>query len=478
MEFLVPVLMEICWAFSFVFCVIPAVGFGILLVVIALMIHRERQQKARETAVAAAARGRADPASALRLGDCLLPVEDAFQHVLILGSPGSGKTVLLSSILSQLLERQAKVLVYDVKGYYIERFYDPHRGDIIFNPLDARSVGWTLTRSVRMATDAHALAEALIPDRPEGRTLDPYWPAAARDVFAQALLFVARADGGNADLVALLRDYDALAEALRGTEAYYHLAGELDKQSKGVLGLLSAQARALPYLRDSDWTPADWLASDGPGVVFVANTPRHAEALRPLLSVFVNALALDVLSRPDGAGPDVWMILDEVATLHVSEAVIRLITQVRSKRASIWLASQGLNVLADSFGRERALAVVGSTGTVVAFRLGETDAVRWVVARAGGEIEVSRWQASYSAPVSFSPGRPVIPYAGGHQTVQRSYILWDHQVQTLPPLQAWFIRPDRFTGVLEHPYPKVILRPQDLPVVAPAFVPRDDLRVT
>lgn len=85
--------------------------------------------------------------TSLKIGDIPVPIAAETKHFFIVGRPGSGKTLCISAILERLKERSAKAVVYDFKGDYLSRFYDPQR-DLIFNPLDQRCCGWSVFNEI------------------------------------------------------------------------------------------------------------------------------------------------------------------------------------------------------------------------------------------------------------------------------------------------------------------------------------------
>jgi hypothetical protein len=57
---------------------------------------------------------------------------------------GSGKSTAISEVLRMALARGDRALIADPDGGYLQRFYDPHRGDLILNPFDPRWARWDL----------------------------------------------------------------------------------------------------------------------------------------------------------------------------------------------------------------------------------------------------------------------------------------------------------------------------------------------
>lgn len=60
-------------------------------------------------------------------------------HLLIMGESGTGKSALIRQLLAQLEDRGDSAIVYDPALEYTPQFYTPERGDLILNPIDARS---------------------------------------------------------------------------------------------------------------------------------------------------------------------------------------------------------------------------------------------------------------------------------------------------------------------------------------------------
>jgi hypothetical protein len=100
----------------------------------------------------------------------LIPEGDESKHFLIMGDTGSGKSALIRQMLMQLTQDRQTVIVYDPAREYVERFYSPERGDIILNPLDARSPYWNPGDELQHEAEARTIAESVFPDQPNTRT--------------------------------------------------------------------------------------------------------------------------------------------------------------------------------------------------------------------------------------------------------------------------------------------------------------------
>jgi type IV secretory pathway TraG/TraD family ATPase VirD4 len=90
----------------------------------------------------------------------LIPPEDLPKHFLLMGDTGTGKSALIRQILGQLHESGQTAIVYDPAREYVERFYHPERGDVILNPLDARSPYWNPGEELAHEAEARTIAES------------------------------------------------------------------------------------------------------------------------------------------------------------------------------------------------------------------------------------------------------------------------------------------------------------------------------
>ena len=69
----------------------------------------------------------------------------------MISDTGAGKSSLFRQILMQVEERGETAIVYDPALEYTPQFYEPGRGDVILNPLDARMPYWSPCDEVRHA---------------------------------------------------------------------------------------------------------------------------------------------------------------------------------------------------------------------------------------------------------------------------------------------------------------------------------------
>ena len=113
------------------------------------------------------------------------PPRTETQHTVVSGTTGSGKTVLISDLVSQIRARGERCVIYDKMGSYTRAFFDRDR-DVLMNPLDARAPRWSPFLEARNPRDFDMMAAALIPQQKD--TVDPFWVTAARQLYGSKML--------------------------------------------------------------------------------------------------------------------------------------------------------------------------------------------------------------------------------------------------------------------------------------------------
>jgi Type IV secretion-system coupling protein DNA-binding domain len=77
--------------------------------------------------------------SSLKFGGIPVRDLDETKHFKLIGTTGTGKSTAIRALLAGALERGDRAVIADPDGGYVERFYDPKRGDVILSPFDQRS---------------------------------------------------------------------------------------------------------------------------------------------------------------------------------------------------------------------------------------------------------------------------------------------------------------------------------------------------
>jgi len=312
------------------------------------------------------------------------------KHFLTVGDTGSGKTSIIRQILYQVEKRGECAIVYDPACEFVKQFYNPHRGDIVLNPLDARMPYWSPSLELRRRAEAKALAVSMY--QPEGVT-NRFFVEAPQKIFAHLLTYLPT----PAELVDWMSNPAEIDQRVRGTEYWALIDSRAPHQRTGVLGSLNMSAdsfRLLPRQEEttSAWTATKW-AETRRGWIFITSRPTLREALRPLISLWIDLLVLRLLNESDPGQKPVWFVIDELASLQRLPQLHTAITENRKSQNPVILGFQGRSQMEARYG-EDAEAMLSQPATKIFLRTTEPRAAKWV-SEAIGEVEIERLRETH-----------------------------------------------------------------------------------
>ena len=349
-----------------------------------------------------------------RIAGIPYPERTETQHTIVSGTTGSGKTVLISDLVSQIRTRGERCVIYDKMGTYTAAFFDPAR-DVLMNPLDARAPRWSPFLEARNPRDFDMMAAALIPQQKD--TVDPFWVTAARQLFSNgAGVFWKRGVTENRVLVdhLLKTDLTELAEAMEGTVAQSIVDPENPKTALSVRAMLTAHLSALEFLPDTGkpFSIRDWIGKeDGDGFLFLTSRGDQHASLRGLISTWLEIAVNAMLTLAQDDGRRIWVILDELPTLHQVPSLQPGLAESRQFGGCFVLGVQVASALRDLYGRNGAETISGLCGTRVVLAAPDRDTAQWSADSLGrSEVEEVAEGYSYGANtirdgVSLTPRR-------------------------------------------------------------------------
>ena len=155
------------------------------------------------------------------------------------------------------------------------------------------------------------------------------------------------------------------------------------------------------------------LGGDRRGWIFITSRPTMREALRPLISLWMDTLVLRLLNEPMPDQKPVWFVIDELASLQRLPQLHTAITENRKSQNPVILGFQGRSQMEARYG-EDSEAMLSQPATKIFLRTTEPRAAKWV-SEAIGEVEIERLRETHydghaQARTSRSIGRPSRSY--------------------------------------------------------------------
>jgi type IV secretory pathway TraG/TraD family ATPase VirD4 len=312
-------------------------------------------------------------------------------HFLIMGDSGTGKSALIRQMLQQVEARGETAIVYDPALEYTGQFYTPDRGDVILNPLDARSPYWSPSDEWRHEVETLTLATSLFPDRHHENA---FFTEAPRRIFAHLLTLTPTPE----DLARWLCHEDEIDRRLLGTPYAAMIDRHAPAQRSGVLASLNMVADTLKLLpREAEstrrWSATAW-ATARTGWLFLTSTPETRPRLVPLTSLWLDTLVLRLMTHGQPHPRRTWFVLDELASLQRLPQLHTAITENRKSNNPVVLGFQGRSQLETRYGHD-AEAMLSQPATKIFLRTSEPHAAKWI-ADTLGDIEIERLRESRS----------------------------------------------------------------------------------
>jgi type IV secretory pathway TraG/TraD family ATPase VirD4 len=372
-------------------------------------------------------------------------------HLLVMGDSGTGKSALIRQLLQQLEDRGDTAIVYDPALEYTPQFYTPERGDVILNPIDARSPYWSPGDELRHEAEALTLATSLFPDRANE---NPFFTEGPRRIFAHLLTFRPAAE----ELASWLCHDEELDRRVQATPYASIIDRQAPAQRSGVLAALNMVADTLKLLpRESEttrrWSAESWARSRR-GWLFLTSTPETRTRLVPLTSLWLDMLVLRLMNRGQPGHRPVWFVLDELASLQRLPQLHTAVTENRKSNNPVVLGFQGRSQLETRYGHD-AEAMLSQPATKIFLRTSEPHAAKWI-SDTIGEVEIERMRESRSkgkyGQRSFGLERQVEP------------LVMPSEISGLPSLRG-YLKLENLVVRLHFPF-------LDLPSRHPAFVER------
>ena len=243
----------------------------------------------------------------------------------------------------------------------------------------------------------------------------------------------------------LKTNLQALAEAMEGTVAQSIVDPENPKTALSVRAMLTAHLGAMEILPDAGkpFSIREWTSrNEENSFLFLTSRGDQHATLRGLISTWLEIAVNALLSLDRDDDRRIWVILDELPTLHQVPSLQPGLAESRQFGGCFVLGVQVASALPDLYGRNGAETISGLCGTRVVFAAPDRDTAQWSADSLGrSEIEEVAEGVSYGAD----------PYRDGVTLTPR------RELQSLA-LPSEITRLPNLTGYLKLPGPFPVAR--------------------
>jgi len=327
--------------------------------------------------------------SDLSLGGVPLLKNRETEHMMIVGTTGTGKSNSLHHLLRQIRARGDRAVIIDTTGSLVSRFYEEDR-DKLLNPLDKRSLNWDLWSECKEPYHYTELAQSLIPESGS----DPIWWTSARRLFvttAQKLQIKNQQSIKKLLKLSLIDPISKVASFYEGTQVSSFMNSAADKTALSVRSTLGMYTEAFAYLESDQqsFSIRSWVRNEPKGEkntnnnhsspndwLFLSSTTEQRELLAPLLSTWLSIAYKALMGLEESYTRRLWFIVDELPSLNVLPNLPKALAEIRKYGGCFVIGLQNLPQLEEMYGVNLTRSMAGLCGTKVVFRTSDAPTAK------------------------------------------------------------------------------------------------------
>lgn len=388
-------------------------------------------------------------------------------HTMIGGAQGTGKSQQFIRLMQQVRKRGKRAIVYDPSGEFTRMFY--REGiDVLMNPLDKRSPNWNMWREIERDYHFDNMANGLIPDPAEA---DPFWAQAGRMVLKDVIRVLGRDNRRtNGDL------YNAIAKSnletmyalLAGTAGATYVDPTTERTGMSLKMTIQNQLESFRFLPDEGepFSIRQWVANDSDSWMFITAREGLREALKPVLSLWIDTAIKAVLDLEPIHKERLWFFIDELPTLQKLDILKLALTNTRKYGLCMVIGVQDFSQLYEIYGQHLARTIISGCQTKLLLRVTDGDAAK-ILAKLMGEAELDEKEETLSYGLNSSrDGVSVFARRNLRDIVLTSEVL------TLPDMHGYITIPG------DYPVAKVAYKYEFTPTIADGFIERQGFGIT
>ena len=365
-----------------------------------------------------------------------IPKNAEEQNVFVVGGQGSGKTVILRALVQQVIERRARLFIYDEKKEFTSWFYNK-QSTILIAPWDRRSRAWDIQADVTTEQAAKLVSACMIK---MAKGDNAVFSKGARLLFAGMFIILNRTkkQWGWVELAQLLEtDEENLLKLLE--EHYPRASTFIMKESKTTQGFfidiatsldfIHELAKAWPRAYEKGFSVTHWIKHEKSKVqtVIVQADKRFNHVGAPLCSAMIGLMTASILSQSNSFKREIWLVLDELANFPPNSYLLEWLALGRSKGCRCLAGTQSVSALQkeEMYGDKGTDALLVLFGLLIALRMGSAGQAAEYCAKAFGKRKIERpsrsgvgenmvenWQSDEESLVTTSDLTQTLPQPG------------------------------------------------------------------
>lgn len=353
------------------------------------------------------------------------------------GSPGSGKSQAILQILNILRQRNDwRVMILDRNGELMEKLW--REGDIIFNPKDARSVGWSHRSE---GAEFSTIAAGLIPDDPK----EKFFSDAAKNLITD----IYELTKSNSEVWEVLTRFsmDELRDLLTGTISRRYFEGQSGNTAGSIISTAVNQVRFYKHLAtvpgEAEFSFSKWGRDDDSNWVFLPLLEDDAETFKPLVTTSFELMLRGLLSN-EKRRMKTALVIDELGALNRLKSLPRLLSESRKFGGSAFIGSQTTAQVEDIYGDKGSRIILQGLATKLILNIRDGETAEQMSKQIGVQERIDITHSDSGQGLSLS------------EQIRETAAVLPSQLQNLPPLKGYLTIADGSSPALVGIEPRYV----------------------
>lgn len=352
----------------------------------------------------------------------LLDRETLSQHVMLIGGTGCGKTNAFYYLVDQTKRSMTEddvMIVFDTKGDYHRKFYDSKTDKVITASAEvfASSDKWNVFKEIlidgsdRAAVNesANEIAWSLFSESVAKNNSNPFFPNAARDLFAAILICMIRAgqklDPNHIDhrlhneivkhfldSLSMLSLKQLFQNQIDQSAVLTYIGDGQNPQGLGVLAEMQTVARKIfagGFSEKGDFSVREFVRNRGAKTLFIEYDLKRGATLTPIYKLLIDLAFKEAMARngKDNSKAEskgnVYIFCDEFKLLPDLQHIDDAVNFGRSLGVKIFAGLQSIDQLTANYGEAGAKNIIAGFSSVMSFRANDESTRQFTIGKYG-----------------------------------------------------------------------------------------------
>jgi len=365
-----------------------------------------------------------DELDTVQWGMLRIPYSETENHFLVVGTTGSGKTILLRQLMRSVLGKIKKkddfrAFVYDNKPDFMPFARSLGLEQYVWNldPFDPNACVWDIAKDVTDQATAKQVTEVLVPV--DTGLKEPFFQQAVHGLFEAVLIRLREVAGDNWTLrdAIVVFDFQHIVEKFLTSEQTARLADSFIKAGRSYRDVrASIRAKLRPYdIAAALWSKVtdkkkyvsvnEWSKTNK--ILVVTHRDNFEKAIKPINQAIFRMVSLTLLSRFDSLTRSSWVFMDEIREIGVLQGYHALANKGRSKGVRLAIGFQTIEgLIAEHKDANAAYELANVMGNKTFLHSNSDITCAWE-AKHVGSCDVNETVFSHSTTWSSSPSSSV-----------------------------------------------------------------------